>query len=256
MRIFLGPGGRPPTVAVLPVYDGAAVLLAIDRTTVLFDAGRHPDRVAELLADAKVRKISAVIASHTDEDHIGGMTRVLKIVPVDRLLIPKWMATSAAAVPLLRAARSASVPIQCVAAGTTFHAGRLAIEVVWPPAHDPPSRENERSLVFRAAYPSGSVVATADIGRRTERLLPSRGRLAADILVVPHHGSRDATSAALLDAVSPDIALIPAAPGNTHGHPHSEVLRRLRTRHILARTPTRERACGAVWQGNRWLVFP
>ena len=110
--------------------------------------------------------------------------------------------------------------------------------------------------MFRAVYRSGSVLATADIGSRTEHRLPSRGRLASDILVVPHHGSRDATSAALLNAVSPAIALIPAAPENTHGHPHPEVLRRLRERRILTRTPTREHACRAVWNGDRWLVLP
>ncbi len=256
VRVFAGPEARPPMVAALPVFDGAAVLLAVDHTVVLFDAGRHPDRVAELLADANVRRISTVIASHTDEDHIGGMARVLQVMPVDRVVVPRWMAASAAAVPLLRAARTASVPVRRVAAGMSLRDHGLAIDVVWPPAEDPPAHENERSLVLRAVYRSGSVVATADIGRRTERRLASRGRLTADILVVPHHGSRDATSAALLDAVSPTIALIPAAPGNTHGHPHAEVLGRLRARHILVRTPSRERACGAVWNGTSWVVFP
>ena len=127
---------------------------------------------------------------------------------------------------------------------------------LWPPIVDPPREENERSLVARAVFPRGSVVITSDIGRPAERRISGIGLLDCDVLIIPHHGSRGSTSNALLDATSPEIALIPAAPGNTHGHPHEEVVERLEGRGIAVRYPARDGWCGARWDGKVWVAFP
>jgi competence protein ComEC len=253
----LAPADRPaPRVAVLPVSDGAAVLLADAGAAVLVDAGRYPRQAAESLADQGVRRLAAVVASHTDEDHIGGMVQVLESCEVGRLIVPAQMTADAEAVPLLRAARRRSVAVVPVAAGSVVHAGSLRIEVLWPPARNPPADDNERSLVILADLGPGAVVAAADISHSTERHLPAGGRLHCELLVVPHHGSRGSVSEHLLDATSPAIALIPAAAGNTHGHPHPEVVSRLAGRGIVIRRPTRDAACGAAWNGSRWVAFP
>jgi len=253
----LAPADRlAPRVAVLPVSDGAALLLAGAGDAVLVDAGRYPRQAAESLADQGVRRLAAVIASHADEDHIGGMLQVLESCVVGRLILPARMTAEEAAVPLLRAARRRSVAVVPVAAGSVVHAGTLRLEVLWPPARNPPPDDNESSLVILADLDAGSVVAAADISRSTERQLPAGGRLHCELLVVPHHGSRGSTSEHLLDATSPAIALIPAAVGNTHGHPHPEVVARLAARGIIIRRPTRDAACGAAWNGSRWVAFP
>jgi phenylacetate-coenzyme A ligase PaaK-like adenylate-forming protein len=70
-------------------------------------------------------------------------------------------------------------------------------------------------------------VLTADIGASTERALLSRIAPRAEVLVVPHHGSRGSLTPAFLAAVSPRVALVPAAPGNYHHHPHPSVIARL-----------------------------
>ena len=117
-------------------------------------------------------------------------------------------------------------------------------------------QENERSLVARAVFENGVVLLTADIGRRTEVAVSLVGYLGCDVLVIPHHGSRHSTSSLLLGNASPHIALIPAAPGNNHGHPHEEVLTRLADRGIAFRYPARDGKCGAKWDGKRWQAFP
>jgi competence protein ComEC len=252
----LNPPDRPaPRVAALPVSDGAAVLLAAG-DAVLVDAGRYPRQAAESLADQGVRRLAAVIASHADEDHIGGMLQVLESCEVGRLILPLRMTAEEAAVPLLRAARRRSVAVVPVAAGSVVPAGDLRLEVLWPLARNPPPDDNERSLVILVDLGPGSVVAASDISRSTERRLPAGGRLDCELLVVPHHGSRGSTSDHLLDATTPAIALIPAAAGNTHGHPHPEVVARLAGRGIVIRRPTRDAACGAAWNGSRWVAFP
>ncbi len=256
LRLLVGSSAVAPLVTVLPVSDGAAVVMAAGRDAVLADAGRFPREAAVLAADAGHRRLRALLASHTDEDHIGGAVHVLRTLDVDRLVIPSWMFSAVETVPLLRAARSAGTRVIPVARGSLLSLGSIRLEVVWPPARHPPREENERSLVVRVALGPGSALITSDIGRTTERRLSLSTRLDCDVLVVPHHGSRNGGSSYLLDAASPAVALIPASPGNTHGHPHHEVLDRLTARGIVVRIPTRDEAAGARWNGRRWQAFP
>jgi len=197
-----------------------------------------------------------VIASHTDEDHVGGMVHILRAFEVDQLVVPAWMLTEPPVVPLLRAARRKGTRVHPVASGSAVTLGSIRLEVVWPPAMKPPRHENERSLVARVLFEHGSALITADIGRSTEHTLAQTTALRSTVLVVPHHGGRGSTSPALLEATTPSVALIPAAPGNTHGHPHPEVLDRLAERHIPFRYPARDGRCGARWDGEGWVAFP
>ena len=247
---------RPPAVELLPVSDGAAVLLSNGADRIIADGGRFQRETAHFLADRRLRRLRAIIISHTDEDHIGGVAYVLRTLDVDRLLLPAWMFTRIESVPLLRAARRRGTRIELLARGTTTTLGTIRLVTLWPPAADPPSEENERSLVARVVLSQGSVVITSDIGRPAERRISGIGLLDCDVLVIPHHGSRSSTSIALLDATSPEIALIPAAPGNTHGHPHEEVVERLEGRDIAVRYPARDGWCGARWDGEAWVAFP
>jgi competence protein ComEC len=249
------PGDRP-TVELLPVSDGAAVVIIAGSDAVLADGGRYRQESARLLAESCRRRLRAVIMSHTDEDHIGGIGQVLRSVEVENLVMPEWMVSDEEVVPLLRLARRRGVRIRLVGSGSSLSFGRVDVDVLWPPFRDPPRIENERSLVARARLEAGTVLLTADIGRTTEIRLARTLHLQSAILIVPHHGGRNSTSLTLVEAASPSVALIPAAPGNTHGHPHSEVLRRLTERHIPVRYPARDGWCGARWNGEEWIPYP
>jgi competence protein ComEC len=245
-----------PTVELLPVSDGAAILVSQGADAVLADAGRYRREAAQMLAESGHRRLRAAIASHTDEDHVGGIAHILRAFDVDRLVIPAWMLTEPPVVPLVRAARRSGARVCPVASGSAVTLGSIRLEVVWPPAVNLPRHENERSLVARALFGHGSALITADIGRPTEQKLARTGPLRNAVLVVPHHGGRGSTSSVLLDATTPSVALIPAAPGNTHGHPHAEVLKRLTDRHIPFRYPAKDGRCGARWNGEKWVPFP
>ena len=253
---LLPPTSRPDSIELLPVTDGAAVALNSGRNTLLVDAGRYPREAAHLLAESGRRRLTAVAASHTDEDHIRGLVHILRSNRVERLLFPSWMVAEPAAVPLLRAARSRGVHLTPVARGSAVDLDGLRLEVLWPPALNPPREENERSLVARVVVEHGVFLITSDIGRQTEKWIAGLGPLGCDILVVAHHGSRSSTSSDFLDATSPAIALAPAGPGNTHGHPNPEVLARLAERGIQVRFPARDGWCGARFTEGRWSAFP
>ena len=253
---FLPNGEAPPTVELLPVSDGAAVVFESGSDVILFDAGRYLTESAQLLAESGRRKLRALLISHTDQDHIGGAARVLENLQVERLILPRWMLSDINAVPVLRAARKRGTHVAPVARGSATTTGTLRLEVLWPPARRPPTSENERSLVVRAVAAGQKSLLTADIGRVTERRLERISSLKCGVLVVSHHGSRASTSSRFIKATAPSIALIPAAPGNTHGHPHAEVLERLANNGIIVRVPRESESCGARWEGGRWIAFP
>jgi competence protein ComEC len=250
------PAPTQPRVELLPVADGLAAIAADGDGVILFDGGRWRDEAAHLLADSAVGDLSAIVVSHSDEDHLGGVQRVLTSARVRSLVIPSWMFADPAAVALLRSARRTGVAVIPVARGSTRREGSTDIEVLWPPATPSALPDNERSLVVRLRQPSGVVLITGDIGASTEFRLSRLASLACQVLVVPHHGSRGSCSSVLLAASAPEIALIPAGPQNIHHHPHTEVLERLAAGSIAIRYPARDGRCGARYDHGRWVPFP
>jgi competence protein ComEC len=200
--------------------------------------------------------LDIVVASHSDEDHMAGLPAVLAAGDVERLVLPAWMYSEEEVVPLLRAARRRGVEVRRVVRGSAISVGDTVLEVLWPPASGLPAAENERSLAARLHFAGGVVLVTSDIGRATEVALSRLGSLDCDVLIVPHHGSRNSASSVLLAATNPKIALIPAGPRNIHGHPHPEVLERLESRGIPYRYPARHGLCGACLVDGEWRAFP
>jgi competence protein ComEC len=250
------PAPKTPRVELLPVADGLAAVVADGSGVLLVDGGRRPDEAAHLLAGSTARVLSTVVVSHTDEDHLGGVQRVVASTRVRSLMIPSWMLVDPAAVPLLRTARRRGVDVIPVTRGSARRQGSTDIEVIWPPAAPSAIAENERSLVLRLRQPSGVVLITSDIGSSTEFRLSRLASLACHILITPHHGSRGSCSSALLSAAGPEVALIPAGPQNIHNHPHPEVLQRLEARAIEIRYPARDGLCGALFRDGGWCPFP
>jgi competence protein ComEC len=94
---------------------------------------------------------------------------------------------------------------------------------------------NDNSVVIHVQYGDVSFLIPGDIEDDAEELLVEQDDdegLRSTIYVTPHHGSRTSSTAEFLDAVSPEVALIPVGLDNQYGHPHDEVVQRLRFRGI------------------------
>jgi len=250
------PPATTRTVELLPVSHGLALRISSNAGHLLMDGGGARREAAELLAPTRIHRLTAVLASHGDEDHIGGLITILRTTIVDKLVVPAWLMVSRKAVPLIRAARQRDVRIIQVARGSRLDLGGVTLEVLWPPSDDPPTTENERSLVARLVLDRGTILLTADIGSTTERRLAATTDLRCSIVIVPHHGSRHSASLTFLDATTAGLALIPAGPKNLHNHPHPEVLERLDERGISYRMPIRDGRCGARWEDGEWRLYP
>jgi len=233
------------------VGQGQAVLVRTARHSLLYDAGPRfapgsdaGDRVLVPLLRALGERPDLLVLSHGDSDHTGGAAAVLAQHPQMRVL----GSIDAGREPL-------GVPVQPCAAGQHWQWDGVEFSVLHPPTGPAPAsgqaaRPNARSCVLRIASPEGrTALLVGDIERPQEQALVDAGAsLAADVLLVPHHGSKTSSSEAFLDAVRPALALVQSGYRNPFGHPAPEVTARYHARGItLLASPQ----CGAAqWESG------
>jgi competence protein ComEC len=231
----IAPGWPPAGWAMVAcdVGQGDAVVLATADAgrAVVVDTGPEPGPVADCLDRLAVRSVPLVIMSHLHADHIGGLAAVLAGravggVAVGPARVPGWAWGDVSG----DAAR-AGVPVVQLAAGQRLSWPGLTIEVLGPrPAEAQPragadgTEINNSSLVLRALTPAGRVLLTGDIELAAQAdLLTARVDLTADILKVPHHGSRY-SAPDFLDATRARVAVVSVGAGNRYGHPSPQTL--------------------------------
>jgi competence protein ComEC len=140
---------------------------------------------------------------------------------------PEWLR-------LREVALRRGVKIVPLHAGQAFRYGGVEVEVLAPfPDYEASEvAHNNDSLVLRLSYGRHSFLLTGDIERQVERQLVARGAsMRADVLKVPHHGSRTSSSVPFLDAVRPAFGVISVGFENSYNIPNAEVLKRLEQRH-------------------------
>ncbi|MCY4454842.1 MAG: DNA internalization-related competence protein ComEC/Rec2 [Chloroflexi bacterium] len=210
----LAPSDDLASVTVLDVGQGQAVLVRDGSAAVLIDAGPPDGSVLRALARVSdARSLDAVVLSHDDADHAGGLRELERRLRVG-VVLGDGIADAA---PLDIGDR-----IRLTA--------RTSIEVLSPPvatagrAH---RSDNNRSLVLLVRIGEVRVLVPADIEAAAEEwLVGSVLDLRADAVVLPHHGSKSSSSPAFMEAVGPRVAVASAGAGNRHGHPHPDVLAR------------------------------
>lgn len=225
-------------IVFLDVGQGDAILIQEGWTQILIDGGDGQEilnRLGEFMPLGD-RKIEFVIATHSDEDHIGGLVKVLQYYEVgeileadiacDKDLCKKWEDIIAADnITTLDAKLGQEINLD----------EDVELTVLYPftdIAGKDYENTNEASLVLRASIAGRKYLLTGDTESGIEKqLVASNLDLSADVLKVSHHGSKNATSAEFLQAVSPKQAIISVGE-NSYGHPTEEVLNRLKNMNI------------------------
>ena len=177
-----------------------------------------------------VRRLGAVILTHGDPDHIGGGLSVVRDFAPSRLWTGVPVPLHAPSRELDDAGAAHGAVRESLRRGATRFWGAGIVRILHPPEPDWERQRvrNDDSIVIEVRFGDVVVLLTGDIGADVEReLIPRISPGQVRILKVAHHGSRTSSSAALLEAWRPQIALISCGRNNTFGHPAPEVLARL-----------------------------
>ena len=213
------PGRGGAVVEVLDVGHGLAVLVETRSHTLLYDAGAVYrsgfDTGREIVVPAMRAKswqtLDTVVVSHADNDHAGGVPAVLEAFPDAQVLMG---------------------PDVELPGGETCRTGQAWTwdEVRFEILHPDPAfhyRGNDSSCVLKVTTSVGSVLLTGDVEAAGERaLMADPESLAADAVVVPHHGSATSSSAALVGESAPGHAVVSAGYLNHWGFPKPAVVER------------------------------
>lgn len=222
---------------MLDVGQGASIL-HIDRNhqAWLFDAGGrlpryiHFSRLIRLFGG---KTVAAAFISHFNRDHFQLLEQLEGTYPI---YLPEGQATLFQKHRGLRRRHSQIA----LASGTYLAAGELDAEILLPQRRISAPNTNEGSLVILLRGPWGSLLFTGDAGLWAEaRLAEVPPTIGPRWLQVGHHGSRSATGMTLLRNFQPDTALISAGRRNPFGHPHPDVVTRLRRMGVSIRNTAR-----------------
>lgn len=208
-------------VDVLDVGQGLAVLVRTRHHSLLYDAGPRLSAdsdagqrvIVPYLRAQGIDRLDTLVISHRDNDHAGGMVSVRSALPVRRFL-------STFAEPGGDFCR----------AGQGWEWDGVRFSVLHPSDTDDAARRssNQLSCLIRLEAGLHSLLLIADTEAREESLLlqTQASRLAADVMLVPHHGSRTSSSPGFLRAVSARHAIVSSGYRNRFGHPRPDILAR------------------------------
>ena len=255
---LLAPASAAPAegafrLTALDIGQGSSIVVETAHHTLLFDAGPGPvsthagERiVVPYLQAAGIATLDTLIVSHADSDHSGGAPAVLEGIEVRQLLagLPPGHAL------WREAAAKGAQTVRC-AAGQRWQWDGVDFAILWPDAGPLQGKPNAHCCVLRVSTagvaarssriqthedgrkPVAALLA-ADIEAPVERTLLARepAALRAQILLVPHHGSKTSSTEPFLDSIEPSIAIFQVGYRNRFHHPFAGVYERYRARGI------------------------
>ena len=189
-------------------------------------------RIESFLLYKGIGKLDYVFLSHGDQDHYSGVKELLQRqkvgVEIRNLVLPETYRSDEELLEIADLARENGIRVSCIKQGQVLKEHETTIRCIQPGSDDTDLEGNAGSMVLEIRYKAFSMLFTGDTELEGEERLIQNLSQSYQVLKVAHHGSKNATSKEFLERVNPKVALISAGENNMYGHPHEEVLDRLK----------------------------
>jgi competence protein ComEC len=219
-------------LTVLDVGQGLATAIQTATHILVFDTGAKSPYgfdmgevvVAPWLRSQGWPNLDLLMVSHADNDHSGGAAYLLTHFPIQQV----W--TNAQ--DNFQTLPSGTTLTVC-SKGQTWDWDGVHFEVLNPSLESSSTKKNNQACVLKVSNGAYSVLLSSDIEHAAEQsLVASHTNLKADVLVVPHHGSKTSSSMNFLQAVAPELAMVSSGYLNRFNHPHPKIVERYQSAQI------------------------
>lgn len=222
------PDGSSFSVQFIDVGQADSALVQCDGHYMLIDGGNREDSnlIYSVLERNQISNLDIVVGTHAHEDHIGGLPGAFQYASADLTLSPVTDYDSATFANFSKYAGEKGGGLVVPAVGDTYSLGSAQVVILGVNSTDD---TNDTSIVLKIQYGQTSFLFTGDAERTAEQvILDSGADLSATVLKVGHHGSDTSSCYQFLREVDPQYAVISCGVDNSYGHPHDEVLSRLK----------------------------
>ena len=205
------------------------LVIAPNSQTILVDGGNADDgsKVVNYLKSQGVKELSALVATHPHEDHIGGLDTIMQSFPPKQIYMTNGTSNTKTFEDFITAVNaSGAKKIRAKAKVKLDIPGISGIFLA--PHGDSYEDLNNYSAVLKISFGKVSFLLTGDAEDVSEvEMLKNRQDLQATVLKVGHHGSTSSTTSAFLKAISPKYAVISVGVNNDYGHPTQVTLNKI-----------------------------
>lgn len=219
-------------VHYIDVGQGDATLIKCGSHAILIDGGNNNKgtTVQLYLKKQGVESLDYVIGTHPDADHIGGLDVIVYKYNCEKVIMPDYEKDTRTYQELVDVIHDKNMKITYPVVGEQYALGEAEFTIIAPNSNSYGGNANDYSVAILLEYGKNCFLFTGDAEEASEAEMLTNGiDISADVYKVAHHGSRSASTQEFLNAVHPKYAVISCGEGNSYGHPHAEVLNRLRS---------------------------
>ena len=233
-------------------------------------AGKQTPKVLGCLAKHMSifdREIDVVVLTHPQEDHLGGLSEIVKRYQVHYFVHSDSTATTEGYTKFMDSIAQKHIPSRSVATGEEITIGMTQFVVLSPKksilaglgtsnvlgAAD----VNESCVVLRLSYGSFDALFMADADSQVDPELvtqPFRKQGELEVLKVPHHGSKTGMTEGFLSWIGQTDTAIISVGKNMYGHPAPETLTQLTKRNMQVKRTDQEGDIEIITDGKTWMV--
>ncbi|WP_397538391.1 ComEC/Rec2 family competence protein [Rummeliibacillus pycnus] len=224
------------SVHIIDVGQGDSIFIQTPKENIVIDGGNKGkgETVIEYLKQHGVKQLDAVISTHPDADHIGGLADIIDAFPVKSVYSPRITHTTIAYRNFLQSVKAQNLKIKVAKEGVSIPVDEKSLDLhfIGPVKDYSKSDLNDWSGVLLMQHGDKKFLFTGDAETPAEEDMLEAGLIPkVDVLKVSHHGAKEATNADFLAVAKPTYAAISVGEGNRYHHPTDEALSRLNAVH-------------------------
>lgn len=216
-------------------------------------------RILPYLKSQGIAELDGVFLTHPDADHMNGIIELAELISTEQtalsiktLYLPEWMQKTDNE-ELFAPVRAAAIKVQYIHKGMELKTGSLKISVLHPDGADYSSDPNAGSATLLMKYGEFAALFTGDLEGEGEKLVEKQ-LTQCDLLKVAHHGSRNSTSVSFVRKTLPNICFLSYGESNLYGHPHQDLLMRLKDSKAHIYETARDGAVTLMTDGHTAVV--